>query len=51
MLLLSHINIIFQSTSVRLNLSESISKHKSYEYTNVIFKAVIHFIKRNYHDN
>ena len=48
MLLLSHINIIFQSTSVRLNLSESISKHKSYEYTNVIFKAVIHLLYRCY---
>jgi len=48
MLLLSHINIAFQSTSIRLNLSESISKHKSYEYTNVILKAVIHLFYRCY---
>ena len=26
-LLLSHINIVFQSTLVRINLSESLSKH------------------------
>ena len=31
-LLLSHINVAFQSISIRLNLSESLSKHKSYEY-------------------
>ena len=41
-LLFSHINVIFQSTSVQLNLSKSLSKHKSYEYTNVIFKVIIH---------
>ena len=41
-LLLSHINIAFQSTSVWLNLSENLSKHKRYKYTNVIFRAVIH---------
>ena len=42
MLLLSHINVVFQFTSVRLNLSESFSKHEGYEYTNVIFRAIIH---------
>ena len=35
-LLLNHINVAFQSTLVRLNLSESLSKHKGYEYTNDI---------------
>ena len=37
MLLMGHINVTFRSTSIRLNLSESFSKHESYEYTNVIF--------------
>ena len=41
-LLLSHINIAFQSISVWLNLGKSFFKHKSYKYTNVIFRAVIH---------
>ena len=41
-LLLSHINVAFQSISVRLNLSESLFKHKGYKYTNVIFRAIIH---------
>ena len=41
-LLLSHINVAFQSISIRLNLSESLSKHKSYEYTNLIFRVVTH---------
>ena len=40
--MLSHIKITFQSTLVMLNLSESLSKHKEYEYTNIIFRAVIH---------
>ena len=39
-LLLNHINVAFQSTLVQLNLSESLSKHKSYEYTNVIFRQL-----------
>ena len=42
MFLLRHINVAFQSTSIMLNLSESFSKYKGYEYTNVIFRAVIH---------
>ena len=42
MFLLSHIIVAFQFTSKRLNLSESLSKHKSYEYTNVIIREVIH---------
>ena len=37
MLLMGHINVTFRSTSIRLNLSESFSKHEDYEYTNVIF--------------
>ena len=41
-LLLSHINFAFQSTSVRPNLSESLSKHEDYEYTNLIFRKIIH---------
>ena len=41
-LLLNHINVAFQFTLVRLNLSVSFSKHKIYEYTNVIFSAIIH---------
>ena len=40
--LLSHINITFQFTLVRLNLSKSLSKHKGYEYINVIFMTIIH---------
>ena len=40
-LLLSHINETFQPSSVQLYLNESFSKHKSYEYTNIIFRAVI----------
>ena len=40
--LLSHISIVFQSISIRLNLSESLSKSYGYEYTNVIFRAVTH---------
>ena len=43
MFLLNHINVTFQSTSILLNLNENLSKYKGYEYTNVIFKAVIHF--------
>ena len=31
-LLLCHINIVFQTTSVRLNLGESLSKHECYVY-------------------
>ena len=42
MFLLRHISVAFLSTSIMLNVSESISKHKGYEYTNVIFRAVIH---------
>ena len=34
-LLLSHVNVAFQSTSVRLNLREILSKPKNYEYTNL----------------
>ena len=41
--LLSHINVALQFTSVQLNLSESLYKHKGYKYTNVIFRAVICF--------
>ena len=41
-LLLNHINITFQSTSIILNLSESLFTHKGYEYTNVIFREIIH---------
>ena len=41
-LLLSHINFAFQSTSVRPNLSESLSKHEDYEYTNLIFRTITH---------
>ena len=41
-LLLSYINVVFQSTLVRLNLSESVSKHEGYEYTNLIFRVVTH---------
>ena len=41
-LLLSHINVAFQSISIRLNLSESFSKHEGYEYTNLIFRIVTH---------
>ena len=41
-LLFSHINVAFQFTSVRLSLSKSLSKHKGYEYTNIIFSVVIH---------
>ena len=40
MLLMGHINVTFRSTSIRLNLSESFSKHEDYEYTNVIFSTV-----------
>ena len=40
--LLSRINIAFQSASIWLNLSESLFKHKGYEYTNIIFTTVIH---------
>ena len=40
-LLLSHINVVFWSTSVRLT-SESLSKHEGYEYTNIIFRVVTH---------
>jgi len=40
--LFSHINVAFQSTSIQLTLSESLFKNKGYEYTNVIFRAVIH---------
>ena len=42
-LLLSHINETFQPSSIQLYLNESFSKHKSYEYTNVIFRTIIHF--------
>ena len=41
-ILLSQISIALQSILVRLNLSQSLSKHKDYEYTNVIFRAVYH---------
>ena len=41
-LLSSHIKVAFQFTSIWLNLSENISKHKGYEYTNIIFMVVIH---------
>ena len=41
-LLFSHINVTFQFTSVRLSLSKSLSKHKGYEYTDIIFSVVIH---------
>ena len=41
-LLLSYINVAFQSTLVQLNISFSLSKHKSYEYTNIIFRVVIY---------
>ena len=40
-LLLSHINLAFQSTSVQLNLSKILSKHECYKYTNLIFRLVI----------
>ena len=39
-LLLSYINVTFQSTLVWLNLSKKFSKPKGYKYTNLIFKAV-----------
>ena len=41
-LLLSHIKVAFQSTSVQQFLSESLSKYKGYEYINVIFVEFIH---------
>ena len=41
-LLLNHINVAFQSILIQLNLSDNLSKHKSYEYINVIFRVVIH---------
>ena len=41
-LLLSHINFSFQFTSIQPNLSESLSKHEDYEYTNLIFRTIIH---------
>ena len=41
-ILLSHINVAFQSISIWLNLSESLSKHEGYEYTNLIFRIVTH---------
>ena len=41
-LLLSHIKVAFQSTSVQQFLSESLSKYKGYEYINVIFIEFIH---------
>ena len=37
--LLSHINVTFWSILVWLNLSEILSKHGGFEYTNVIFRA------------
>ena len=40
--LLSHINIVFHSTLVWLNLSASLSKYEKYEHTNVIFRAITH---------
>ena len=36
-LLISHINVAFSSTSIRLNLSENLSKHEGYEYTNALW--------------
>ena len=41
-ILLSQINIALQSILVRLNLSQSLFKHKDYEYTNVIFRVDYH---------
>ena len=40
--LLSCINITFSSTLVYLNLSERLSKYERYEYTNIIFRAIIY---------
>jgi len=42
-LLLNHINVAFHTTSIRLNLNESLYKHECYEYTNLIFKTVTLF--------
>ena len=40
--LLSLINVALQFTLVWLNLSESLSKHEGFEYTNVLFRTIIH---------
>ena len=42
-LLLNHINIQFQSTSVWLKGSKSLSKNEGYKYINLIFRGVISF--------
>ena len=41
-LLLSHINVSFQLTSIWLKGSKSLSKHDGYKYTNLISRAVTH---------